>query len=831
MVAFQLPVSGMSLPPRLFRHSLRAPPTLAGFVLCLCASALTPCAAAGSGGYRQPPQDVVAIIAARKPPLISVAPDRRQAILAEPEGFTRLEDLARPAVSVDGRRFDLGSHARRGMVHYSGLTLLALGTGESRRLPLADNARIGYPQWSPRSDRLAFGVFAPTGVELWHAGTEDMQPVKVEGLRLNTAGGRSFVWMPDGQRILCRLVAAGADGMPRLPLSIPGPIVLEATGSRQPAAMRAVGRNPHEHQLFNYFMRSQLAIANTSTGELAPIGVPDLYGDIAPSPDGNFILVTRMTPPGDAPDVGLSPADTLEVWTASGQIVSSLLSSPEAVSTEARKRRGFRWQHTASATLQWIEDMFPSDGLRAGTGGERLMVLAAPFSAAPREVFRSEHAITGIDWVDASESAIVHVYDEQERRAAAWLVDLRRPGAEARSLWTRHIDDRYDDPGRPMTKRNAAGLDVVIQEHGDIYMSARGVTPQGERPFVSRWSLTEMDGEVLWRSSEGTYAEAIALLDDEEPRLLIRHEAATMPPNYAVVGLRGGPRRELTSFRSPGAETFRVRKEVVTFPRADGIMLQATLYSPMQKADEERLPLVLWAYPRTYADAQRAGQVSRSGDHFSAFDRAIPAFLAMHGFAVMDQVSMPIVRADRGAGRSFSEQVVASARAAIDKAVEMGVADPQRVGVAGHSFGAFMTVSLLAHSELFKAGVAFSGAYNRTLTPFGFQTERRTLWEAPNMYMEMSPLMYAHRITAPLLLVHGSQDENRGTTPMQSERLFQAIMGQGGTAKLVMLPYEGHVYRARESVLHSAAEMLEWFSLHLRRGATMATSAKTAVSG
>lgn len=790
-----------------------------------------PCSSEQISGYRQPPKEVVAIISAPKPPLISVAPDHEHAVLAEPEDFSRLEDLARPAASVAGRRLDLASHARRGIMHYSGLSLLTLSTGESRRLPLGDDVRIGYPQWSPQSDRLAFTVFARTGVELWHAGSEDAQPVRLSGARLNSAGGRSFVWMPDGQRLLCRLVAGSPRGEPRLPLSIPGPIVKEAAGSWQSGEQAPSGRDSRELALFEYFMRSQLAFANTATGEISPIGSPDLYGETRPSPDGRFIIVTRMALPRGSQIGSVSSGSSIEMWTANGDVVPTLLSPPEVDSGETRKRRGFRWQHTSSATLQWIEDVSPSDGLRVPMGGERVMLSPAPFTASPREVFRSEHYITGVDWIDATDLVIVHVYNENERRVAAWLVDVRQPDVAPRSIWTRHIDDRYGDPGRPITKRNAAGLDVVIHERGSIFMSSRGVTPLGERPFVTRWSLAEMGGEVIWRAGEGGYTKPIALLDNDDLQLLIRHEASTIPPNYAVVALRDGESRELTSFRSPGAEAFRVRKEIITFPRSDGIMLQATLYTPMDRTQSERLPLVLWAYPRTYSDAQRAGQVSRSEDRFSVFDRAIPAFLAVRGFAVMDQVSMPIVRAERGAGRSFSDQVVASAKAAIDKAVDMGVADPDRVGVAGHSFGAFMTVSLLAHSQLFKAGVALSGAYNRTLTPFGFQTERRTLWEAPSMYMEMSPLLYAHRIKAPLLLIHGSQDENLGTTPMQSERLFQAIMGQGGTAKLVMLPYEGHVYRARESVLHSAAEMLDWFSLHLRRDATIAISPEAAANG
>lgn len=792
---------------------------------------LSPLALAGTNGYRQPPEDVVAILSTPKPPLILVAPNRAQAVLAEPEVFTRLGDLARPVVSVNGHRLDAGSRARRGIVHYSGMTLLHLETGESRRLAFDHEVRMGYPRWSPRSDSLAFAVFDQAGVELWHAGTDGARPVKLNEAILNTAGGRSFVWMPDGKRLLCRLVPGSARGMPSPPLPIPGPTVKEAMGAWHSTDKGPSGRDASEPAWFDYFMRSQLALVDTTTGELSPIGDPDLYGEVAPSPDGRFIIVTRLAPAADARTARVSSGDAFEVWTSAGEIVSSLSPPSDGESTEIHKRRGFRWQPTASATLQWIEDVFPGEGLREPIKGERVMISPAPFTDAPREIFRSEHHITGVEWLDATDRAIVQVYDEDKRRTSAWLVDARQSDVVPRRLWTRHIDDRYGDPGQPIRKPNAVGLDVVAHDRGHIYMNGSGTTPAGERPFVSRWSLAETRGEVIWRAGEGRYAEAVALLDTEPLRLLIRHESSNTPPNFAIVKMGDGERRELTHFRYPGAEAFRVRKEIVTFRRADGILLQATLYLPVERAPNERLPLVLWAYPRKYADAERAGQVSRSGNRFSAFDRAIPAFLAMRGFAVMDQVSMPIVGAGDGADQTFSDQVVASAKAAIDKAVELGIADPDRVGVAGHSYGAFMTVSLLAHSRLFRAGVALSGAYNRTLTPFGFQTERRTLWEAPGLYIEMSPLMYANRIKAPLLLIHGSRDENFGTLPMQSERLFQAIKGQGGTARLVMLPYEGHVYRARESVLHSAAEMLEWFSLHLGRDSRMAHSVRMPASG
>jgi len=567
VVTAQLPASGMSLNSSYCpRRAIRILP---GLLLCVCATLPPPSASAATSGYRQPPKDVVAVISAPRPPLIAVAPDQRLAVLAEPEEFSRLDDLAQPMASVAGRRLDLGSHARRGIMRYSGLALLDLSGGEIRPLRLAGDARVGFPQWSPRGDRIAFAVFTRSGVELWHADSKDGEPAKLAGIRLNAAAGRSFAWMPDGRTILCRLVPGSASAMPALPSSIPGPVVREASGSRQPPGTDHIQHDSRELALFDYFMRSQLAFADTATGEITPIGAPDLYDEFMPSPDGRFVVVTRLAPLGGASVDPVSAGNAFEVWSVGGKILSSFSSPTESASGELRKRRGFRWQHTASATFQWIEDVFPSDGLRAPVSGQRVMLSPAPFKAAPREIFRSEHHITGIDWVDATVFAIVHVYDDEERRASAWLVDSQAPDAKPSRLWTRHIDDRYGDPGRPMTKRNGAGMDVVIHDRGHIFMSSRGITALGERPFVSRWSLAEKRGQVIWRSAEGSYTAPVALLDTNDRELLIRHEASAVPPNYAIVAMGDGVRRELTHFRSPDAEAFRVRKQIVTFRRAD----------------------------------------------------------------------------------------------------------------------------------------------------------------------------------------------------------------------------------------------------------------------
>jgi dipeptidyl aminopeptidase/acylaminoacyl peptidase len=272
----------------------------------------------------------------------------------------------------------------------------------------------------------------------------------------------------------------------------------------------------------------------------------------------------------------------------------------------------------------------------------------------------------------------------------------------------------------------------------------------------------------------------------------------------------------LTDFKDPTPQIRGIKKQIVKYQRKDGVPLSATLYLPENYVEGTRLPLLVWAYPLEFNDASTAGQVSANPSEFTRISGLSHLTLLTQGYAIMDDATMPVIGDPETMNDTFIEQIVDAAQAAIDKAVEMGVADGSRVGVGGHSYGAFMTANLLAHSNLFRAGIARSGAYNRTLTPFGFQSERRPLWEAKDVYANVSPFMYADKIKTPILFVHGENDNNPGTFPIQSQRMFQAVKGNGGTTRLVMLPYESHGYRARQSVLHTQFEMIQWLNRFVR---------------
>ncbi|HEX7315325.1 MAG TPA: prolyl oligopeptidase family serine peptidase [Pyrinomonadaceae bacterium] len=406
------------------------------------------------------------------------------------------------------------------------------------------------------------------------------------------------------------------------------------------------------------------------------------------------------------------------------------------------------------------------------------------------------------------------------------MLDASKPQAAPRVVWSHSSNERYNHPGTPLTKELPNG-GKVIERHGDfIYLTGTGATPEGDRPFLDRLNLQTLKAERLFRSDAKAYETVVALVTKDGRQVITRRERPIEPANYYVRTLDpsapdGGAAadagvRALTNIPDATPQLRDIKKQLVKYKRADGVELSFTLYLPPGYKEGTRLPTVVWAYPLEFNDPTTAGQVTGSTQRYTAITGPSHLFFLLAGYAVLDNTTMPIVGDPETMNNTYVEQIVASAKAAIDKATEMGVTDPERVGVGGHSYGAFMTANLLAHSDLFRAGIARSGAYNRTLTPFGFQTERRTLWEAPEMYIKVSPFMVAHKINEPILLIHGEADNNTGTFPIQSERMYQALRGHGATVRYVTLPLEAHGYSARETTEHVLFEMINWFDKHVK---------------
>jgi dipeptidyl aminopeptidase/acylaminoacyl peptidase len=602
-------------------------------------------------------------------------------------------------------------------------------------------------------------------------------------------------------------------------------------------------RTAHDEALFDYYFRSQLATVDSRTGRLTPIGQPAIFDEVTPSPDDQFVLVAEVKRPYShlIPMNGFP--QSVEIWSRRGELARTIgdVPSREGVPLTGVRTgpREYRWRPDQPATIMWVEALDGGNPRNNVPFRDNVLALAAPFTSAPVDFAKTEYRFTSVAFTDTG-LALLSESDRATRRVRTWIL---QQGAEPRKLWDRRQQDRYADPGTPVVRRtsgvmsgpgggagfgqDSASQHAPILQYGDaIYLTGEGASPEGDRPFLDRLDLKTLATERLFRSDTTSFETVVTLLTDDGKSVLTRAESVSDTPNYYTRGLGSAePRRAVTAFKDP-QELFRgVERQFITYERKDGVKLSATLYLPPGYRKDVRLPVIVWAYPREFSDSDTASQVVGSPNRFTMVSPGNShMYLLFAGYAILDGPTMPIVGPGETANDHYVEQLVASAEAAIDKVVEMGVADRNRVGVGGHSYGAFMTANLLAHSRLFRAGFAESGAYNRTLTPFGFQNERRTFWEVPDLYGKMSPFFYAHQIKDPILLTHGEMDDNSGTFPIQSERFYMALKGHGATVRYITLPYEAHGYAARETHLHLLAEKIGWFDKYVKNAAPKTTT-------
>jgi dipeptidyl aminopeptidase/acylaminoacyl peptidase len=557
------------------------------------------------------------------------------------------------------------------------------------------------------------------------------------------------------------------------------------------------------------------------------IGEPGLIASADPSPDGKFLLVTRLKAPFSYRVPYFWFARSIEVLDkANGRRVRMIADLPISDDTPRqgvpKGPRSVQWQPLVDAKLIWAEALDGGDPIRKVPHRDKLMTLSAPFKGEPNEILKVHHRFEELTWTTQPGQALLTEFDRDRRWQTTLLINLADPSGR-KVVFDLSIHDAYGDPGTPVMQVRPDGHRTILQDGDVMYLLGQGAGESGDRPFLDKMSLKTLQKDRLFRCGEGVYERPLSFVGTSRTRIVTERESKTEPMNVFVVDLKSGERTKLTDFRDPAPQLTGLTKELIKYRRQDGVPLSGTLYLPPGYKAGTRLPLIIWAYPLDYSDSATAGQVRGSPYRFTALRGDDPRFFLTQGYAVLMDATMPVVGDPETMNDTYVEQITASAKAAVDALDAKGVIDPpQRVGIAGHSYGAFMTANLLAHSDLFAAGIARSGAYNRTLTPFGFQTERRSFWEAPQLYMKMSPFTYANKIKAPLLLIHGEADNNSGTFPIQSERLFQAIKGSGGTARLVLLPYESHGYRARESVLHVLAEMFEWADQYIKNRSTPA---------
>jgi dipeptidyl aminopeptidase/acylaminoacyl peptidase len=775
----------------------------------------------GQTKYKLPPKEVVDILDAPPTPSVVVSPKSDAMLLVESEPHPPISLLARPIYRLGGLRIDPDMKSRQRTVRYTGIEVRWFEGDKRVRISLPSDSRIGLPAWSNDGSKIAFTKDADDGVELWIADISSGVARPIGSLKVNDVLGSPYQLMNDNTRFLVKLWPHG-DRLPPAPPRVPsGPHIEETSGRvSRPPTYQDLLRTTYDEDLFEYFAYSQLAIVDARTGHVEHLGEPGMYLNVSFSPDENYLLVTKLKRPFSFRVPHFYFARTVEVWNRSGQREKLIADLPvsDDVPTQGVPTgpRMAQWQPLHPANLIWVEALDGGAPLRKVPFRESVRTLAAPFRGEPREVMKLQHRSQGFEWTAKKDQIFTHEYDRDRRWRTTSLVDLSNSAKSRKVVFDLSTRDAYNHPGNPIYKTLPNGDKVFLQDGDWIYLAGQGASEKGNRPFLDRMNLSTLKKERLFQCDEKSVEQFVSFVKEGRTSIVTRYESPTEAPNYHVLHLKTGERRMLTAFKDPAPHLTGVRKELVKYAREDGVPLSGTLYLPPGYQEGTKLPLLVWAYPLEYSDAGTAGQVRASPNAFTFFRGASPLFFVTQGYAVLMDATMPVVGDPETVNNTFVEQIVASAKAAIDKLDALGVIDRSRVFVSGHSYGAFMTANLLAHSDLFVAGIARSGAYNRTLTPFGFQSERRSFWEARDVYIRVSPFTYADKINEPILLIHGEADNNSGTFPIQSERLFQALRGNGGTARLVMLPHESHGYIARESVLHVLAEMFEWAEKHVK---------------
>ncbi|MGN6416362.1 MAG: prolyl oligopeptidase family serine peptidase [Pseudobacter sp.] len=788
-------------------------------------------------GYKTPPKEIADLLLAKPTPSVSINANASRMLLMEKNSYPSVEELAQPELKIAGLRINPNNFAPSRQNFINNFIIKDITANKEYQVTgLPAGMLAGNVSWSPDEKKIAFLNTTNKGVDLYIIDVSSRKAAKMNRQPLNVITGQEYSWMDD-QTILYKNILQPASAAPVKSLMPSGPAIQQNLGKTAPSrTYQDLIRSPYDEQLFAFYATAQL-VKNVN-GIETKIGKPAIYSSYSLSPDKKFLLLRTINKPFSylVPASGFNA--TVSITDLTGKLVKRIADipsselSPSGYDNVLNAPRGFDWRDDEPATLTWCMPLDSGIYKSRTDFHDQVLSLSAPFSSEPRELFKTTWRFGGISWGNAD---FALVSERLQSRQSGRMSRYNPSTGQLEMLWERNSTDAYANPGTPVTEKNKYGRPVIkLVDNGTkmLMNNQVGSSPKGDLPFLARFDLTTKKNEILWRSQPGTYEAVTEVLDADKLVLLTRRESQKDMPNYfiknLVLRIADLP---ITNFANPYPQLKGISKQKVTYKRADGVDLSGDLYLPENYDPQKdgRLPVLIWAYPREFNSAADAAQIRGSQDRFTMVSYGGPVFWVTQGYAVLDNAEMPIVATDtsKKPNDNFVDQLRMNAEAAIDKLWDLGVGDRNRVAVGGHSYGAFMTANLLAHTNLFKAGIARSGAYNRSLTPFGFQNEDRTYWQAPELYAGMSPFSYADKIKTPLLLIHGEMDDNPGTFPIQSERLFNAVKGHGGTVRFVSLPYEAHGYRGKENLLHMLYEQNAWLEKYVKNaGKSSATDGR-----
>jgi dipeptidyl aminopeptidase/acylaminoacyl peptidase len=779
--------------------------------------------------YQIPPREIMELADYQKAPGVIMDEKKEFMVFTYQNTYKTLEDLNQEELQLAGLRINPVTNISSSINYITNLKVRKLLDKELIQVQgLPDKPRITYLTWSPDDKKIAFTNTNARSVELWVLDVASATASKILTKPLNANRGKPFNWFKDNQHLLVRTIPENRPALIDSKKGLPkGPVVSTSDGAKsQNRTYPDMLKNKADEANFETLVTSELFKIGLN-GDAELVAGKAMYSDESFSPDGNYILINTISRPFSyIVPLGRFPSRSVvydlswkEIKVVNEIPLNEVM--PKGFMAVRKGKRNLSWRNDLPSTLYYVEALDEGNPDNKVEFRDAVYQWIAPFAENPVQLARTKDRFNEVIW--GNETTAV-MYDDwfDNRNTRTYLFNPSKPSDLPKVISDRNSQDIYTDPGQFETVKNSFGRDVLFIDKDNLFVIGKGFTKNGQFPFIDQYNLKTLQKSRIYQSTYTDKLERILTFKDlKKGEVLVQIQSKTDFPNYFLRNIKKKEQlTPVTQFPNPFASIRNVEKSLIKYKRKDGVELSGTLYLPAgyDKVKKEKLPLLIWAYPTEYKDKNSAGQIALNPNEFTFPTYGSFVYWVTRGYVVLDDAAFPII----GEGKtepndSFVSQLVANAEAAINAVDSLGYIDRKRVGVGGHSYGAFMTANLLTHSNLFACGVAQSGAYNRTLTPFGFQSEQRNYWEVPEVYNTMSPFMNADKMKTPILLVHGEADNNPGTFTLQTERYFQALKGLGAPVRMVLLPKEAHGYVAKENILHLLWEQDRFFEKYLKK--------------
>jgi len=778
--------------------------------------------------YQKPPKEILELADFERAPSVSMDTKKEYMLLSYRNTYKSLDDLNQEEMRLGGLRINPITNISSTVTYINNLKIRKIkDKNEVQVKGLPENAKITNVSWAPNEKVIAFTNTTSNGVELWTIDVATAQAKKITSDNLNANLGNPYSWMKDSQQLLIRVIPANKPKLIDEKKDLPkGPIISESEGKvSQNRTYQDLLKNKTDEANFEALVTSELKTVDLN-GLMKNFKSTGMYAGETFSPDGNYLMITTIEKPFSY-IVPLSrfPQKTT-VYDSNGKEIKVVNEvplteiMPKGFSSTRTGKRSMGWRADQPATLHFVEALDGGDQANKVEFRDELFLWEAPFNQAPKSLMKIPQRYGGVMWGNANTAIVMDSWYDT-RNTKAYLINPSNPAMAPKVIEDRNSQDVYSDPGSFEMKKNEFGRYVIAIENNKGYLIGDGFTKEGQFPFIDEFDFGTLKTKRLYTSNMKDKKEDLMSIEDlKKGDVLVMIQSKNEYPNYYYRNLKSKKLTPITAFKNPFESLNNVHKEVITYQRKDGVTLSGTLYLPAgydRTKKDKKLPLLIWAYPREYKDKNSAGQSTQNPNEFTFPYYGSFVYWVTRGYAVLDDAAFPIIgEGTAEPNDTFIEQLVNNAEAAINAVDKLGYINKSKVGVGGHSYGAFMTANLLTHSNLFACGIARSGAYNRTLTPFGFQSEQRNYWDVPQIYNGMSPFMNAEKMKTPMLLTHGEADNNPGTFTLQTERYFQALKGLGAPVRMVILPKESHSYVAKENILHLLWEQDQFLEKHLK---------------